>query len=142
MSGIRIRCLCGKSESYMVGKKNTSPCPHCGRIYTGYYSSFKISSVRELQSGILLQRTNYNESVPINNEDILLDDDGKISLKDYNYTCICGKSKGLVYNHQHTFACKHCGRIYLGVYNKVTEKVDAVECERIVLPNQEKNELY
>jgi len=136
MAGTIVRCLCGKSESIMIGKKNTSPCPNCGRIYTGYYSTYRVSNIREIQSGIPLQRTNYIDIIPINDKDILLDDNGRISLKESTYTCDCGKSKGVIYNHQHSFACKYCGRIYIGAYNKDTGKVDAVECERIVLTTQ------
>ena len=127
MASTKIKCLCGKSETFMIGKTDTNPCPHCGRIYTGEYSKQRISNIRELESGILLKQTNYNNIIINNN---------KFVPEPNNYTCMCGKSKGTIFDIQTTMACEFCGRIYIGRYNNDTKTIDAVEYDRITLKGE------
>lgn len=40
------------------------------------------------------------------------------------FDCLCGKSKGWITEGEKTQPCPHCGKVYLGVYNKKTLQIE------------------
>jgi Zn finger protein HypA/HybF involved in hydrogenase expression len=63
----------------------------------------------------------------MNNEQIDELTSKNISQVAAEFTCICGKQKGWIYEDKETLPCPSCGRKYTGKYNADDLTIDAIE---------------